>query len=117
MSTKMPTMKSWQAMLSDEALVDEIIPIHPDDKPSLWWNVTHWMRYYWPPTRGWTAQLDLWWHYNVRRYPRPPRLSDDPVFRRLFGEIDNALEDPQKKIVHNGRPGPIPGKTERQSPS
>jgi hypothetical protein len=77
------TLRSWRNMLADAALVDELVDSKGwDYKPrnrrerrqERLFQIGQWMHYYWPPTRGWSASLSLWWHYNVLRYPKPPPL-------------------------------------------
>ena len=85
-------MKSWTAMKSDQRLAAELGHDDPDDPlyEDRWFDVSLWLSYYWLPTRGWFARLASWWHYNVRRYPKPPPLDLDPVYQRLFGTDDPA---------------------------
>lgn len=77
-------MRSWKAMRHDNELAKKVVPLHPDDEPSLWYDFTHWAEFYCPLTRRWMPKVSLWWHYNVRRYPKPPPLDQDRVYQRLF---------------------------------
>lgn len=83
-------MKSWDDMRHDEALVEENFPPPEGDDPyppmPRWERMQHWIMFYWPPTRGWTQRIWLWWGYHVHRYPKPPPLDQDPIYQRLFGE-------------------------------
>lgn len=56
------------------------------DEMTRWEKTSMWLRFYWWPTRGWLPKVESWWLYNVRRYPPPPPLDEDPVYQRLRDE-------------------------------
>lgn len=78
-------LQSWDAMKHDKRMATELGHDDPDDYNDRRFDVSLWLAYYWWPTRGWSARLGSWWHYKVRRYPKPPPLDLDPVYQRLFG--------------------------------
>lgn len=63
---------------ADEACGDGPYPMSRREKFAFWFT------YFWWPTKRWMPKVDLWWHYNVLRYPKPPPLHLDPVYKRLF---------------------------------
>jgi len=79
-------MKNYQRLAAELGHDDPDDPLYKDWR----FDVSLWLRYYWLPTRGWSARLGSWWHYKVRRYPKPPPLALDRVYQRLFGGSDDA---------------------------
>lgn len=75
-------------MKKDQRMAEQAIDVDPGDPLYKSWrfDVSLWLQYYWWPTRRWSARLSLWWFYTVRRYPKPPPLHLDPVYKRLFEE-------------------------------
>ena len=87
-------MRSWEAMRHDRAIVDEITgPVVIDE----YWterqerreNVHTWIICYAPGHKAW-MRVWLWWCRHVRRYPPPPPLDQDPVYKALFGKDADA---------------------------
>jgi hypothetical protein len=59
----------------------EHIDLNGEDIP-----VTCWDRFV---THRWISPFLTWWHYNVRRYPRPPEWAKDNIARH-FGWVDGV---------------------------
>jgi hypothetical protein len=80
---------SWVAMRHDQEDIAQAFSPEGPCKEDLWWDICHWMTYYWWPTRRWMPKVSLWWGHHVRRFPQPPPFNEDPVARH-FGFVEGV---------------------------
>lgn len=73
-------MTAWADMKHD------LLPLGPMTRRE---KIKAWVSYYWWPTRRWLPKIEMWWDYNVLRYPKPPPLVKDRIARH-HGFVDGV---------------------------